>query len=390
MKIILIMIAFLQFSFAESFRIIEIHTNLQNHPYAFTDKEDIKGIHTDIIHNAMQKVGFYTEKLIDCRKDNCLKKLSKDEILVYLVDNTKLTNQEKNRLKDNYKIDINYQTKIKDKEYIIDLSLYFSNLPFIFKDNFSKYFNLSIDIMKNNQEIDDIINHYIDNSDEKVVDMALYEWGGFMSSRSLDSKGMFAEIISSIWKEAGYKVNFTFASPHYSDLLTRWGNVAAKAPAHENPSKYKSFFYSNPILALPIDLFYKRDNFPDGIKGDLEKYKIGAVRKYFYQDNLDKKRLNIIYFDTEEELYKALILNNIDLLVSSRNLFIEVMLKYTSTIHQFALYEDKFLDEQQISVAFAKSYYNSEYLLDLFNKSFEKVKDDGTINKILKKYGLID
>lgn len=389
MRIILVVIAFLQFSFADSFRVIKIHTDLNNPPYSFSDKNDIKGIYTDIIDTAIKKIGVYSEKFVNCKKSTCLNKLSKNKILVYLVDNNKLTNKEKNRLKDNYKIDIDYKTKIDDKDYNIDLSLYFSKLTFIFKDDFSKYFNLAINIMKNNKEIDEIIKHYIDNSEKKVIDMAMYEWGGFMSSSTLDSKGMFAEIISAIWKEAGYKVNFHFSSPHYNDLLTRWGNVVAKAPAHEDESRYKSFFYSNPIFVLPIDLFYKRDNFPNGIKNDLDKYKIGAVRRYFYQDDLEKKNLNIIYFDTEAELYKALLLNNIDLLVSSRNLFLEVILKYTSNITQFALYDGKFLKDQDISVAFGKSYYNSEYLLELFNKSFEKVKADGTINKILRKYGLL-
>lgn len=388
-KIILLFIMLVQLAFSDSYRVVEINTDLNNTPFAYEEKENIKGIYTDIINSAIKKVGVYTVKFLHDNQNDCLNKLYKDEILAYLIDDNNLTLEAKENLKNFYSLHIQYTTQIKQKEYKLDLALYFSKKTFIFKEDFSKSFNLAIDIMKNNGEIDAIIKNYLDDLGVKVVPIVLYEWGGYMSSPKLDQYGMFAEIISAIWKEAGYSVEFQFVSPHYGDLLARWGEVLAQAPSHENASKYKFFYYSNPIFTLPTDLFYKRDNFPNGIKSDLEKYKIGAIKKYFYQDDLENTKLNIVYFDTEKELYTAFLLNNIDLLVSSRNLFIEEMLKYDPLIYKFALYEGEFLKPQDITLAFSKYYYNSEYLVELFNKSFEIVKKDGTINDILKKYGFV-
>jgi ABC-type amino acid transport substrate-binding protein len=211
-----------------------------------------------------------------------------------------------------------------------------------------------------------------------------------MFSKTLDGYGMFAELVTTIWKEAGYEVKFDFVSPHYSNLLAKWGKDLAKAPAIENQASKKSFYFSNAIFTLPLDFFYKRENFPNGVNKDLYEYKIGAISKFYYEDLLKDHNLNITYYENEKELYLALINDNIDMLIASRNLFIEIMLKYTKHIYRYAIYEEKFFSDSNFCLAFSKNYYNSDYLLSLFNQSFEKVKKNGEVNKILRKYELID
>ncbi len=382
-KIFLLVVLFVGYIYANSYRVIKVYTNLDNAPYAYIDKGDIKGVYIDTIKAAIDRMGGYSVEFRDITPRNGLEKLYNNEILAYIVDISKEEKYNQLKLKKMYQLKIKYRNEKKEK---LDFSMVFSKKPFLYKDDFSNKFNLAINIMKNSGQIDDILEEYSKHITKQTIQIALHPWS-MMVSKELYGNGFFAELLHTIWKNAGYDVEFKIGTPHYGNLLTKWGNTLQFAPSYKDDSKNKFFYFSDPLFALDLNLFYKIENFPSGIKNDLTSYKIGAVAGYYYDNLIKSKNLNIVYFDTEKELYLALIQDNIDMLITNKYLFPDNLLKYTKYLNRYAMYKtDIFRGKNYVYVLFAKNYHKSDYLLRQFNKSFKQIKKNGKLNLVLEKF----
>lgn len=365
-----------------SSRVIKIYTNLDNKPYAFYDNGDVIGIYVDIIKEAMRRVGKYDVVFADTTSKRGVQRLYNNEILTYMSSISKESEDYKEMLYNMERINIEYKN--------INYSIIFSQKPFLYKKDFTSNFNLALKIMKNSGKIDEIIEEYSSEGAKKVIPIALYDWS-FMVSKELGGYGFYAELIKEVWAEAGYNVKIDVVSPHYANLLTKWAKVFQSAPSLKEDKKLKFFYFSDPIMAMPINIFYKKSDFPKGIdENELRGYKIGAISRYYYDKILINHRLNIKYFDSEDELFKALVGSNVDMIIAEKYLFKENILKHDKDSTSYKMVTKDISNGSFIYMIFAKNYYNSNTLKDKFNKGFKSLKESGKLNALLQKYTLDD
>jgi len=376
-----LLIVLLLFGFLDaSSRVVKIYTNLDNKPFAYYENGDIRGIYVDIVKYAVSRVGKYDVQFADTTTKKGIERLYENEILVYMSSIGKQSKENQDIL---YSMD-NLNIAYKDIEY----SLSFSQKPFMYKKDFTDSFNLALSIMKNSGQIDEIIDEYQNDKQKQVIPIALYNWG-FMVSNELNGAGFIAELMQIIWNNAGYDVKFDIVTPHYANLLAKWAKALQMAPSLKEDEKLKFFYFSDPIMAMPLNLFYKKEDFPKGIKKDeLSSYKIGAISRYYYDNALKENRLDIKYYESEDELFKALVGSNVDMIVAHKHLFRENIQKHDKNIDNYTMVDVDLLKDKFLYMVFAKNYYNSSLLKDKFNKSFKAIKQDGLLDKLIQKYNI--
>lgn len=210
------------------------------------------------------------------------------------------------------------------------------------------------------------------------------------------NKGYVHELVTEVFKRAGYKVDIQFYPLARAKYLAEKGAVDGLLPSYSEESLQNKFILSKPFPGDYIGLLKKKsshynDTFDAGTKlkealFDLQEYKFGMVRgsPLFEQNKSLKKQLVI----TD--------LQNIDKLESDRINF-AVIDKYTASnlmvnqrphlIGKLA-FVPSLIVSRSFHVAFPKKSENHMQRRKDFNLALLAITQDGTLDKLLIKHGL--
>jgi len=226
------------------------------------------------------------------------------------------------------------------------------------------------------------------SSDEHIIRLATLDWPPYVGE-VLPQYGFTTAIVSEAFKRAGYEVKVDFMPWTRVLQETEAGNYDAAYPEYYSEERVKTFFLSDPLASGPLG-FYKRkaDNITYTKLDDLKPYRIGVVLGYINTpefdaaDYLKKEATN-----SDEQNLRKLLLGRIDLVVIDK--FVAQYLIKTSIPEAVGTLEfmEPPLLEQSLYVIFSRQVAGSEQKLQAFNAALKTMREDGTLERILKEYG---
>jgi polar amino acid transport system substrate-binding protein len=231
-------------------------------------------------------------------------------------------------------------------------------------------------------------------ADDKIVNVVVSDHPPFeYIGENGNITGIDVDIITEVFKRAGYKVEFTLLPwMRALDLVTK-GEVDAMASIVYSPEHNKMLMLSNSI-AYSQNFFFKKKSLKVNPKNfdDLKSYSIGTLINYPYGKKFDQAK----FPDIEVMASTSPIMDNLKKLVAGRvDLIVCELLSCNYFINK---YPDRFVDIDYIEsppvndimpyyLGFSrKNHIRSAMLLKIFNDELKKATMDGTTAEILLKY----
>lgn len=223
---------------------------------------------------------------------------------------------------------------------------------------------------------------------QKTVTLATDPFPPFHSPEKADY-GFFAEIVKEAFAIEDYQLNIEFVPWSRAMELGKSGDYDGILGALYSDDRTKSFLYSNPVFKYNLVLYTRKElaTSKEEFK-KLNKLKFGKVKNYYYPVNEeDLKNYSIIETNSIENNLNALINKRIDFIVECENVIDDLLNnkfeKYTDKINKIEVFEQK-----DFYILFSKQMKDSEKVSEDFNNGLKKIRNNGTYEKILKKYGL--
>jgi len=207
----------------------------------------------------------------------------------------------------------------------------------------------------------------------------------------LPNYGFTSEIISKAFERVGYNVKFTFLPWNRAVEETKKGKYDGLFAAYYSEERAKIFDPSDPYISGPLVLCSRKGaNIKYKTLRDLSSYTIGVVRGYVNTPEFDKADyLKKDEVNNDLLNLKKLLKGRVDLILIDKYLAL-FYLKNTPSIDG-ALSSVEFLspalEEKSLHIMFSKAVMNYEKKVKDFNRGLQEIKADGTVEKILIKYG---
>jgi outer membrane protein OmpA-like peptidoglycan-associated protein/ABC-type amino acid transport substrate-binding protein len=342
-----------------------------------------EGLIEDIEYNENNAFNALMNAEVDCYIGN---ELSTKGEIVQLLDSEKENNASIEKLQNIEKV-LSFESTGRH--------IGFSFAPFILKTDLIKKINIAIKIMKNSKEIEEIIDKelksYLNPQQIKIVNASVYNWGEYVSER-IPSNGVIAEIVKKAFSNQNIKINYNFVHSNYAYLLTKWGKSCVTFPWVETEEKNGYVYFSKSIKPSSTYLFYKKDIFREGFKyekfSDLKEYRIGGVKGYFYEKEFEDNNFNYTSYKSLKDAIKALLFNKIDLIPSTKDIFVSDIKKFfPNEIELLSFHKKSFLNVTT-HVLFSKKCDDSKALRESFNRGLENIKKNGTFKNILDEHSI--
>lgn len=204
------------------------------------------------------------------------------------------------------------------------------------------------------------------------------------------SIGITVDIISEILSRKGLKFEIKTLPWKRCLKYVEAGKYHIVIDASRNPEREKNFFISDPIYTIRHGLFYEKSKFDGSViktTQDVNKFKIGGILGY----NFDVYKFNTSKIDqgakTSEALLVKLRAGRHDFVIGYVEIF-EAMAK----MGRFDLSGLGWIEiPETIPLVFHMMFTRNEKgkkILGIVNEGLKQLKDDGTYNKIFKKYGI--
>jgi|GEM_PF-514092 len=219
---------------------------------------------------------------------------------------------------------------------------------------------------------------------------ATIEWPPY-AGEHLQERGFIVEIVETAWGKSGHDLSLEFLPIKRALLSVRDGLCAAMFPyIRENEGGDSTFWLSDPFAGAAI-VFYKRKS--DKLVSyktihDLKPYSIGVVKGFSYTpefdsaDYLQKEGVREVRLN-----FMKLAKKRIDLVIADKyvadSLFKNELAEIAPTVEQI----DPPFSVRPMYVAFSKKNPKAEDMLRHFNTGLRKIKSDGTLDRIMEKYG---
>lgn len=225
---------------------------------------------------------------------------------------------------------------------------------------------------------------------EKTVTIVTLNWLPY-SGRFLPNYGIAPELISAAYREMGYKVKYDFMAWTKALREMAEGKYDAAANAYYTAERAEKFLFSESYMESPV-VFYKRKDTPIRWNNSLEElkpYRIGVVRGYVTSPEFDKANfLDKKVSKTELLNLKKLILKQADLIVtdrfSGRYLISEKLPEHEKDL---LMPLSPPLYVHKLHLIFSKKVPDAPRKLEAFNSGLKAIIKNGSMKRILAKYG---
>lgn len=226
-------------------------------------------------------------------------------------------------------------------------------------------------------------------SENKIVRLATLDWEPYIG-QNLKNNGYVGELVREAFLRVGYDVEYTFLPWARVVVSTKQGKYDGYFPEYYSEDIEEEFIFSDKFKGGPLGFFKKKgSNITYKKLIDLKTYKIGVVRGY----------VNTIEFDQADYLIKdeatsdlqnitKLLKNRMDLIVADKFVGLYTLEKELPNENKDAIeFLEPSLEEKSLYLCFFKANEKSKELSRVFNQGLEKIIEDGTFDKILKKHG---
>lgn len=223
-----------------------------------------------------------------------------------------------------------------------------------------------------------------------TVKIATLNWEPYVGEE-LQDYGAHGAIVKEAFKRVGKDVEFSFYPWKRAYFIALKGN-SFLISASENKERRQIFFYSEPYdNAASYLIGLKKNGYAfNGNLENLAKYRIGLLRGHYLVKLLQDSGVeNIDEVTTDISNFKKLFSGRIDFMAMSKIPAIELLRNdqtINGTLSEIIFYEPP-LGENPIHLIGHKEMAGSAEIIAEFNKGLALIREDGTYDEIMKRYG---
>lgn len=217
------------------------------------------------------------------------------------------------------------------------------------------------------------------------------------TSDNLNEKGFFTQIVTSVMNDMGIPCEIKFYPWGRCTQMVKSGEAWASFPFAHSEEHDRDYFTSDTIYPSAHKYYYLKDNskIKDEVHAfkttsDFKKYIFGGANGYWYGSKEDflNKGITTEWAQDTDSLVKMLFTKRIDFFIEDSAVCMEAIERlYPNAVNKFATLEN---DARKLDylLLISKAYPNSKILMEKFNASLKKLKEEGTIKNILDKNGI--
>ncbi len=221
------------------------------------------------------------------------------------------------------------------------------------------------------------------------IHLVTVDWTPFYGSQMLRN-GPISEIARKAFLKAGYDYQISFLPWNRALFIATNGTTYhGLLGAWYSEERAKDFYYSEPIY--PSGLFFITKK---GKKYDFSSFekmsglKVGVIDGYsYYPEFNNAKGLVKVKLPKPELCLNMLLLDRIDFCIDSKLVTLDLInKKLPGKLKEFEIHEPA-ANKQPLFITLSKRTENAKKIIAKFNKALQKMKQDGTIKRILKSHG---
>lgn len=226
------------------------------------------------------------------------------------------------------------------------------------------------------------------NAAAKTITIATLNWGPYVGEELRD-KGFAAEIVREAFTRTGYEVKFVILPWKRALHETLRGKYDAVFPTYYSDLRAKKYIFSEPFAESVISFCIRnKSKITFNNLHDLKRYKIGIVLGFVNPPSIDAADFLQKETVLSDELnIKKLLAKRIDLAVIDKYVGMDLINKLPGATGKLLFLEPP-LEVKPMYLAFSRKTPNSEKNVKDFNAGLKMIVDDGTLMKIMKRFGI--
>lgn len=225
---------------------------------------------------------------------------------------------------------------------------------------------------------------------DRPVHVATLNWAPYIGE-DLPDNGFGAVILREVFHRAGYQATFHFMPWVRALKETEVGIYDAVGFAYRSAEREKKYLISDAFAESRLGFARIRGSRVafDSLR-DLGPYRIGVVRGFVNTPEFDAlKSLNKEQVKTERMNIKKLINGRVDLILIDRFILGHLIEVHFSGRAADVEFLDPPLTVHPLHLMFSRRRESSPILVRAFNRAVEAMKQDGSIDHIMKQYGYL-
>ena len=213
------------------------------------------------------------------------------------------------------------------------------------------------------------------------------DWVPYVDQRR-DDAGAMARLISAVFAEAGYEVEYLFYPWDRNVLMLQQGQLDAIMPYSCGPSRLDYAVCSDPLVRGEVVLFHRRQlDFDWQRIEDLGRYRIGTTLGYSYGPLFDQAQqdgqLQVTQSGKEDTSFRLLELGRIDLHPQDRAVGYAVLRRLFPGAEGRAIsHHPRYLSTEPLRLLFRKDDARGGELLRQFNVQLQQFAERGDLQRL--------
>lgn len=229
-----------------------------------------------------------------------------------------------------------------------------------------------------------------------TVSIGTLQWEPYIGP-NMRNNGYVSEIVVEAFKRVDCKADISFYPWARALKLAEQGELDGVFPEYYDKERNIKFAFSEPFPGGPVGLYKRKDtvgsyltspqiNQTEALK-ELQEYTFGVVRGYINTAEFDAAT-----FLTKEEAdsdainLKKLYNRRIHFIVIDKNVAEHLIERNFPTFHNELEFMSPPLETRALHIAFSKNAHNYQKKLHAFNRGLREIKEDGTLDRIIKEH----
>ncbi len=220
----------------------------------------------------------------------------------------------------------------------------------------------------------------------KTLRIGTSDWQPYVDRSRLDG-GALGRLISAIFNEAGYRVEFLYYPWDRNVLMLQQGQLDAIMPYSCTPGRLSYAICSDPMVRGEIVLFHRVDHPMDWQSiDDLRRYRLGVTLGYSYgpvfDEALQQGRLQVEQARNDDIGFRLLQLGRIDLHPQDRAVGYAMLRRLFPLERGSIVHHPRQLNTEPLRMLFRNDDPESARLLRLFNAGLRTIAERGDLQRL--------
>lgn len=223
-------------------------------------------------------------------------------------------------------------------------------------------------------------------AEPRQVRIGTGDWAPYVDQQQGDG-GALPRLVSAVFAEAGYQVEYLFHPWDRNVLLLQQGHLHAIMPYSCSPSRLNYGLCSDPMVRGELVLFHRREQpFDWEHVEDLQGYRIATTLGYSYgllfDEALRDGRLSVLQSNKDDTGFRLLELGRIDLHPQDRAVGYAMLRRLFPVDGGGITHHPRYLNSEPLRLLFQRDHPESAELLRLFNAHLRRLAQRGDLQRL--------